>query len=128
MFSRRRPRPLPRLLLAGVLLSLVPVGGWMATGRHVYTKFEVVENVEAPADPDDPLAGTGFYDDDAKVKRTVRRDEFHLGLLPAPQGILDKHWLSVSTTLGAVWVVVLLAGWRARGRKRTSAGPTRRVR
>ena len=105
-----------RLILAGVLVSAVTLGAWLFTGRHFYTKFEVVEKLEAPVTADDPLAGTGFYDDDNKVRTTVRKDEFHLGLLPTPQGLFDKHLLSVASVLGATWTMILLFGWATRRR------------
>jgi hypothetical protein len=104
-----------------MLVTAVTLGVWIATGRHFYTKFEVVENVESPAETEDPLAGTGFYDDDDAVPRTVRRDEFHLGLLPTPQGVLDKHWLSVASVLGGIWALLLFSGWAARRRRRVEA-------
>ena len=67
---------------------------------------------------DDPLAGTGFYDD-ARIETIERRDEFHLGLLPTPQGLLDKHILSVASILGPTWALPLFLLWvRTRRQKR----------
>ena len=91
-----------RLLYPVLLISVITVGVWIATDRHSYTKFEVVETVEAPVESDDPLAGTGFYDE-GTLKKTVRRAEFHLGLFPTPRGLFDKHALSVMTILTATW-------------------------
>ncbi len=108
-------------LLAGALLVTAgAVVTWMATGRHYYTKFEVVERVEEPVADDDPFAATGFYDG-GSVETTVRRDEFHLGLFPTPQGVLDKHALSVASILGPVWGLVLgIILWQNRRRKRAA--------
>ena len=100
----------PISLALAVLVTLVAFVGWAATGRHYYTKFEVVEQVEAAVDPDDPFAETGLYDDETQTE-TVRRDEFHLGLLPVPQNLLDKHLLSVTSLVGPVWILVLGAFW-----------------
>ena len=110
-----------RLSLSLVVLAAVVTIGtvvtWLVTDRHYYTKFEVVEKVKAPVAEDDPLAGTGFYDDES-AETTVRRDEFHLGLLPTPQGLLDKHVLSVASLLGATWGSCLALLWWLRRRRR----------
>lgn len=79
---------------------------WMATGRHAYTKFVVVERVTTPIDPDDPLAQAGFYDGSTSIQ-TVERPEFHLGVLPVPERLLDKHMLSVVTIVGAAWLIAV---------------------
>jgi hypothetical protein len=106
-----------RLIALAVIVSSLTLVTWMATGRHSYTKFEVVERVEVPVDASDPLAGTGFYDD-ASTQTTVKRDEFHLGLLPTPQGLLDKHALSVVSILAPTWGVCLpLIWWLSRRRR-----------
>ena len=106
------------LIYAALFITLATVVTWIATDRHSYTKFEVVESVEVAPDIDDPLAGTGFYDKET-VEKTVRRPEFHLGLFPTPQSILDKHMLSVAVVLASVWgpFTVLLA-WSHRRRWR----------
>ncbi len=109
----RRSSP---VLLAAVL-TIGTLVTWFATGRHYYTKFEVVEKMKVPVATDDPLAGTGFYDNDS-LETTVRRDEFHLGLLPTPQGLFDKHILSVVSILGPVWVLCLALLWWLRRRRR----------
>ena len=102
------------LLFPVLLITLVTGATWIATDRHSYTKYEVVENVQVPLDSDDPLAGTGFYDDET-VEKTIRRAEFHLGLLPTPQGLIDKHMLSVTSLLAAVWgPYLLLLFWNHR--------------
>jgi len=100
-------------LSLAVFVTLAALSAWAATGRHYYTKFEVVEQVEAAVDPDDPFADTGLYDDGPRTE-TVTRDEFHLGLLPVPQSLWDKHVVSVLTLVGPVWVLVLAAIWRER--------------
>ena len=105
------------LIVVAVVVTIGTVATWLATGRHYYTKFEVVEKTEVPVAEDDPLAGTGFYDADS-VETTVRRDEFHLGLLPTPQGLFDKHMLSVVSILGAAWGLFLLLPWWLRRRAR----------
>jgi len=87
------------------VLTLTTIGIWVGTDRHFYTKFEVVDTVEQQVDPNDPLAGTGFYDD-ATIETTVTRQEFHLGMLPTPSGVLDKHALSVVSILGPIWTLV----------------------
>ena len=86
------------------LSTLAVVAVWLATGAHFYTKYEVVERVEAPVASDDPLAGTGFYDSGTRTETSVR-DEFHLGLLPTPQGLFDKHLLSVASVAAVVWAL-----------------------
>ena len=106
-------------LSLAVFITLAALSAWAATGRHYYTKFEVVEQVEAAVDPDDPFADTGLYDDEFQTE-TVTRDEFHLGLLPVPQSLLDKHVVSVMTLAGPVWVLVLAVMWRER---RTNGRP-----
>ena len=99
------------------LATLITVSVWIGTNRHFYTKFEVVDTVEQDIDPDDPLAGTGFYDDEM-VETTVTRAEFHLGLLPTPSGLLDKHAVSVVSILGPAWALAL--GWWWWARRRTA--------
>jgi hypothetical protein len=106
----------PLLALALVVTSVTLIA-WMSTGRHSYTKFEVVKREAVQVEEDDPLAGTGFYDE-ASTQMTVRRDEFHLGLLPTPQRLLDKHVLSVVSILVPTWGVCLpLIWWQSRRRR-----------
>ena len=66
-------------------------------------------------DLSDPLAAAGFYDGDA-VTRTESRDEFRLGLLPTPAGLLDKDALSVATLAAPLWVLGIAAAWFGRRR------------
>lgn len=113
--------PKPWFVLAAVCTAAA-LALWIATDRHAYTKFEVVERVEVPVPEDDLLAGTGFYEGGVQVS-TERRKEFHLGLLPTPAGLVDKHWLSVPTLAVPPWVVamVLMFAQRRRRRRRRAA-------
>ena len=114
-------------LLTATTVTLLAFGLWAATGRDAYTKYEVVEEIQKPVDPNDPLAGTGFYENDM-VKEVVRRPEFRFGLLPTPSGIFDKHLFSVATLAGPTWgsaLVVLLL--RRRNRTRPGADTGRRT-
>ena len=108
------------LLWIAVAITSVTLGAWLVTGRHYYTKFEVVEKVSAPVAADDPLAGTGFYDGDV-VERNERRSEFHLGLVPTPSRLLDKHALSVLLILGTTWGGMVALTWLSRRRMTRAA-------
>jgi hypothetical protein len=94
------------------LVTLASIMTWQLTGGDYYTKFEVIEQVEAQVDANDPLAGTGFYD--GQRKQTVARKEFRLGLLPTPNGIFDKHMFAVVTIVSPVWVIAIGLWWRQR--------------
>ena len=106
------------ILAVAVLLTAGALATWGVTGCHAYTKYEVIEQVPAEADPDDPFADSGFFDEGAEpALDTVRRDEFHLGILPTPQGVFDKHVVSVVTIAAPPWALfgaVFLAGRRSR--------------
>ena len=106
-----------RLSLAAIVITLATLITWVATGRDIYTKFEVVERVTKAVDESDPLAGTGFYEDEAAQEEIVIRDGFRLGLLPAPQGLLDKHMISVISVLGVTWGLWLTIWWVKRSRR-----------
>jgi hypothetical protein len=93
-----------------VLITTAMLITWQATGGDAYTKFTVVERVEVPADPSDPLAGTGMFAPAEPRYETVRRDEFRLGLLPTPQGLFDKHVISVASVVVPLWGL-FLGGW-----------------
>ena len=108
------------LVVLAVVVTIGTVVTWLATDRHYYTKFEVVEKVKVPVAEDDPLAGTGFYEGQSSEK-VVTRDEFHLGLLPTPQGLFDKHILSVASLVGATWGLCLPLLWWLRRRRRKEA-------
>ena len=103
------------LILTGAALVT-----WAATGRHAYTKYEVVERVEVDIPEDDLLAQAGFYEGSAEV-RIVRTDGFHMGLFPVPQGLFDKHMVSVMTVVLPVWILFGIVTWRLRGPRRASA-------
>ena len=107
------------LILLGVsgLLTIGAIGVWGATGFHAYTKYQVTELVQVEVASDDPFAGTGFYDG-SEVQQVRTRDEFHLGIFPVPQGIWDKHALSVLTLIVPPWAIFGLAAFRNRRRSR----------
>ena len=90
--------------IAGVL-TLAALITWFATGAHPYTKYEDVTRQQVSAGADDPFAETGFYDGDM-VTKTVKRDVFYFGLLPVPQGLFDKHAVSVVSVVVPVWLAV----------------------
>ncbi len=98
-------RAVPVILILAILSTVAALATWGGTGRHAYTKFEVIEQVPAKADADDPFADTGFFDEGegGPVLETVRRDEFHLGIFPTPQGVFDKHVISVLTIVVPFW-------------------------
>lgn len=86
---------------------------WQATGGDYYTKFQVVEEVQSQVDPDDPLAAAGFYEGDTTTQ-AVTRDEFRFGLLPTPEGVFDKHVVSVASVAGPVWACAIGFTWWTR--------------
>lgn len=97
----------PRTILAiATIATIVTIVVWLATGRHYYTKFTTIERIPTRIDVDDPLLETGFYDNTMPLT-TVRHDDFHLGLLPVPQELFDKHIVSVVSILGAVWTIAI---------------------
>ena len=108
--------------MAALAITVATLVTWVATGRDAYTKFEVVERTTTSVDADDPLAGTGFYEDEAAQEKIVVRDEFRLGFLPAPQGLFDKHVLSVATILGVTWGLWLVTWWVRRSSRTAHAG------
>ncbi len=91
-------------------ITIAMLIAWQATGGDAYTKFTVVERVEVQSEADDPLAGTGMFDEGERRYQTQRRDEFRLGLLPTPQGLFDKHVISVASVVGPAWVL-FIGGW-----------------
>lgn len=104
------------VLVTASILTLAILLLWQATGGDYYTKFEVVEEVEVQLDSSDPLADAGFYEK-GTVTKTISRDEFRLGLLPVPQGLLDKHVISVITIVFPFWFLVLAFLWLKTGRR-----------
>jgi len=101
------------LLISSIAITIACMILWIATDRHYYTKYQVVETVSVEIAEDDPLAATGFYDDTesgaAGNTETVARDSFHFGLLPTPNGLFDKHAISVISILGPFWALTALA-------------------
>lgn len=98
------------LLIAASALTVAILLLWQATGGDYYTKFEVVEEVEEQLDSSDPLADSGFYDA-GTVTKTISRKEFRLGLLPVPQGLFDRHAISVITILFPLWFMTFVFLW-----------------
>ncbi len=118
-------RPMLKLLVIAVVLTVAAFGLWLATGAHPYTKYQDVTRQELPTDEDDPFAEAGFYDGDT-MTRTVKKNVFYFGLLPTPQGVFDKHVLSVVSVVLPVWLIVggiSLIRWRARRRRVRGADP-----
>lgn len=103
------------VLMIAVLITIASIVTWRVTGGDYYTKYEVVEQVAATTDPDDPLAAAGFYEEN-RIE-TVTRSEFRFGLLPTPSGLLDKHLVSVTSINGPVWMFTLGLLWWGRRRK-----------
>ena len=111
-------RTMLKLLVTAVVVTVAALGAWLATGAHPYTKYQDVVREEVSTDEDDPFAEAGFYDGET-VTQTVKKDVFYFGLLPTPQGLFDKHALSVVSFVVPVWLVVgaiALLRWRARRR------------
>jgi hypothetical protein len=97
-----------------VLITLAALFTWQLTGGDYYTKYEVVEQVEKPLDPNDPLVAAGFYEGSTTME-TVARKDFRFGLLPTPSGVLDKHAASVVSVSSPLWLVGLgLLFWNRR--------------
>lgn len=107
------------ILVLAALVTLATLITWQMTGGDYYTKFEVVEQIAAPVDANDPLAAAGFYEEASQTK-TVTRQEFRLGLLPTPSGLFDKHALSVVSIMSPVWLVAFGLVWWRRWRARHS--------
>jgi hypothetical protein len=101
------------IILSALVVSAATIVLWQSTGGDYYTKYEVVEEIETQPDENDPLANAGFYEGDTQTE-VVSRNEFRFGLLPTPQGLLDKHSFSVSTVMGFTWVLAMGLVWRAR--------------
>jgi len=110
------------LLGLAVVFTIASLGAWAATDFHPYTKYQVVEEVEKTPDPDDPFAGTGLVEEGEVETEVVTRDEFHFGLLPTPQGLFDKHFVSVVTFAVPLWVLAA-ASWFVTRRKQQHSAP-----
>ncbi len=100
------------LLIISVVITGAALTTWVATGRHPYTKYQEVTREQFSAGADDPFAGTGFYDGSI-VTKTVKKNVFYFGLLPAPQGLFDKHAVSVASVVVPVWLIqwLILGGF-----------------
>jgi hypothetical protein len=109
---------------ATLLVTAGSITLWQATGGDYYTKYQVVEQTQQEADPNDPLVAAGFYDGSTQTQSTVR-DEFRFGLLPTPQGVFDKHVLSVATLVTPFWILTLGLFWL--NRRRLKATPMQAV-
>lgn len=118
---KRRGKSLAVLIIA-VVISATVLLVWRVTGGDYYTKFEVIRQQEVAVDPDDPLAGTGFYEDE-KNMQTVREKDFRLGLLPSPGSLFDKHMLSVVTVIFPLWVIVAILIWQDRKQGKIQNNP-----
>ncbi len=113
----KKPSTIVILIASIVTVTILII--WQATGGDYYTKFEVVEQVEKPVDKDDPLADTGFYEGTSQTQ-VVARKEFRLGLLPTPQGIFDKHAVSVVSIAFPTWVLAIGLVWWMHRRRRSA--------
>ena len=112
------------LIAVAGIVTAIAIGLWLMTGLHPYTKFQDVVQEETPIDADDPFAEAGFYDEDETITQVVTRDVFYFGLLPTPQGIMDKHALSVVSIVLPVWLVVgfiAIIRWRTSRQIRKSS-------
>lgn len=108
---------------AALIVTIASLVTWRVTGGDYYTKFELIEQIESPVDPDDPLAGSGFYDGEARTE-TVVTPGLRFGLLPTPNGIFDKHILSVATLAAPPWVLLLGLVLIDRRRRRIRTTPS----
>lgn len=99
-----------RAIGLAVVVTSATLVTWLATGGDYYTKYEVIEEVRTPLDADDPLAATGFYEGTSQTQ-TVVRNEFRFGLLPTPQGVFDKHAISVASFAVPSWIVAVGVAW-----------------
>ena len=102
--------------IISLVASVAAVAVWTSTGRDWYTKFQIVEVLEAAVDSEDLFAATGLYDGDTQIK-VEQRDEFRLGLLPSGA---DKHLISVATIVLPLWLAsaaLWLRGLRRRQSK-----------
>jgi len=101
-----------------IVITLSSLILWQATGGDYYTKFQVVQQIDVPAIPDDPLTAAGFYTDSIR-QETVVKNQFRFGLLPTPSRLLDKNMLSVLSLVSPFWFISLLLLWLSRRKKTT---------
>lgn len=105
-----------------LIITIAALVTWQVTGGDYYTKFEVIEQIESQVNPDDPLAGTGFYDGDSQ-KETVVKQGLRFGLLPTPKNLADKHLLSVASVTIPSWAIVIALLLLSRRRRRAPRTP-----
>lgn len=107
------------ILLIAIFISFATLITWRATGGDYYTKFQLVQRITVPVDPDDPLAQAGFYDD-SLMTQTISKNEFRLGLLPTPRRLFDKNIISVASVIIPLWTLVIFIIWLGRRKSRIS--------
>ena len=93
-----------------VVVTSATLVTWLTTGGDYYTKYQVVEEVATPLDADDPFAAAGFYEGSSQTQ-TLVRNEFRFGLLPTPQGVFDKHAMSVTSIAFPSWIIAAGVAW-----------------
>ena len=99
-------------VLVGLVATAGSLAAWGLTGAAWFTKYREVATERVALDPGDPLAGTGFYDDDIE-ERAVMREVVRVGLLPSGGG---GHLVSVLTVSAAGWAVSVAGlAWGRRG-------------
>lgn len=109
--------------LAAIIISISTLITWQITGGHVYTTYHLNETVQVELDQNDPLVQAGFYGDQKTKDTVITSEGLHLGLLPAPQGIFDKHVFSVASISGPIWGLALVF-WFFQRRKLKKSAPT----
>lgn len=112
-----------RLAVLAMIVTSAAAVTWAATGRHVFTKYESIEERSDPPRSDDPFAAAGFYD--GAPARVVHVKAFHFGLLPSAGSVVDKHVVSLATVAAPLWFLTFASAWRRRSsrrRARRSAG------
>ena len=102
-----------KLVFVAGLLTIIVFLTWQFTGGDFYTKYEIVEEIEQKLDETDPLVAAGFYET-STIMKTVTHNEFRLGLLPTPAGLIDKHSVAVITLVTPIWFIVLALFWYSR--------------
>ncbi len=111
-----------RLAALAMIVTSVAALTWAATGRHVFTKYESIEERSDPPRSDDPFAAAGFYD--GAPARVVHVKAFHFGLLPSAGSVLDKHIVSLATVSAPLWLLTFASAWRRRSSRRSARRPT----
>lgn len=96
-------RTAPLLGMLAMVLTLGSLAGWLVTGRHVFTKYQVPVEVEQ----DPLLAATGFYDGGGAGGVVRMKEEFHFGLLPASP--FGKDAIALVSVAGPACALALAA-------------------